>query len=146
MIIDFHKVFIGSLILGLGLNPSHANQQKSTADFWTYPGTLEKPSNRLQNKTKMIEIDAIADIAKAIHGLPADTSHRVNAVIGEIKTYLAEEKEDGLDEVVDLIGEVDDAIHELNKALTRPETANTQAQVGKLIRLFLETRQVLEKT
>jgi hypothetical protein len=67
-------------------------------------------------------------------------------VIGEIKTYLAEEKDDGLDEVVDLIGEVDDAILELNMALNRPETANAQAQVGTLISLFLEARQVLEKT
>ena len=146
MSLDFHKVFIGSLILGLGLNPSHANQQKSTADFWNLPSTAEQPLNLSEKKTKMIEIDAIAELANEIHGLPTDASHRVNAVIGEIKTYLAEEKDDGLDEVVDLIGEVDDAIHELNMALNRPETANAQAQVAKLISLFLEARQVLEKT
>jgi hypothetical protein len=89
---DFNKVFIGSLICGLWLNPSHANQQKATTDFWNLPGTIEKPSNGLQKKTKMIEIDAIADIANEIHGLPADASHRVNAVIGEIKTYLVPDR------------------------------------------------------
>jgi len=62
MSLDFHKAFIGSLILGLGLNPSHANPQKSTADFWNLPSTAEQPLNLSEKKTRMIEIDAIAEL------------------------------------------------------------------------------------
>jgi hypothetical protein len=146
MSIDFNKVFIGSLILGFGLNPSYANQRKATVYFWNLPSSAEQRSNGPENKTKTIEIHAIAELVNELHGLPIDAAHRVNAVIGEIKSYLAEEKDDDLDEVIDLIGEVDDAMDALNMALQRPETAQAQAQIGKLISLFLEARQVLEKT